>query len=105
MLDNITMSVDCDAKQVTITDINNKGFDLNASYSFAVISFSAAGGDNYPVINVQSTQMTDASVLREFFVKNPSISASDYEKNLNNVQYFSNGQAVKGCPAPAQPGA
>ncbi|MBE4607881.1 bifunctional UDP-sugar hydrolase/5'-nucleotidase UshA [Vibrio navarrensis] len=104
-LDNITMSVDCDAKQVTITDINNKGFDLNASYSFAVISFSAAGGDNYPVINVQSTQMTDASVLREFFVKNPSISASDYEKNLNNVQYFSNGQAMKGCPAPAQPSA
>ncbi|MBE3662751.1 bifunctional UDP-sugar hydrolase/5'-nucleotidase [Vibrio navarrensis] len=104
-LDNITMSVDCDAKQVTITDINNKGFDLNATYSFSIISFSAAGGDNYPVIDVQSTQMTDASVLREFFVKNPSISASDYEKNLNNIQYLSNGQAVKGCPAPAQPGA
>lgn len=104
-LDNITMSVDCDAKQVTITDINNKGFDLNATYSFSIISFSAAGGDNYPVINVQSTQMTDASVLREFFVKNPSISASDFEKNLNNIQYLSNGQAVKGCPAPAQPSA
>ncbi|MCV5943223.1 5'-nucleotidase C-terminal domain-containing protein, partial [Escherichia coli] len=67
-LDNITLDVDCDAGSVTITDINGKGFNLDATYTFAVISFSAAGGDDYPVIQVESTQMTDASVLREFFV-------------------------------------
>lgn len=98
-LDNITLSVDCDASNVTITDINGKGFNLADTYTFSVISFSAAGGDDYPVIDVESTQMTDASVLREFFVKNPQISAADFDKNLGNIEYFSNGQAVKGCPA------
>ncbi|EKY4875576.1 bifunctional UDP-sugar hydrolase/5'-nucleotidase UshA [Vibrio alginolyticus] len=98
-LDNITLDVNCDAGSVTITDINNKGFDLNATYTFSVISFSAAGGDNYPIIDVQSTQLTDAYVLREFFVNNPQISADNYNKNLENVKYFSNGQPVKGCPA------
>lgn len=98
-LDNITLDVNCDAGSVTITDINNKGFDLDATYTFSVISFSAAGGDNYPIIDVQSTQLTDAYVLREFFVNNPQISADSYNKNLENINYFSNGQAVKGCPA------
>ncbi|MCA0936087.1 bifunctional UDP-sugar hydrolase/5'-nucleotidase UshA [Vibrio alginolyticus] len=98
-LDNITLDVDCDAGSVTITDINNKGFELDSEYTFSVISFSAAGGDDYPVIDVESTQLTDAYVLREFFVKNPQISAADYEKNLGNIQYFSNGQSVTGCPA------
>ncbi|MDF5278206.1 bifunctional UDP-sugar hydrolase/5'-nucleotidase [Vibrio parahaemolyticus] len=98
-LDNITLDVDCDAGSVTITDINGKGFNLDATYTFAVISFSAAGGDDYPVIQVESTQMTDASVLREFFVNNPQISADSYNKNLDNIKYFSNSQAVKGCPA------
>ncbi|HHF3235240.1 TPA: bifunctional UDP-sugar hydrolase/5'-nucleotidase UshA [Vibrio alginolyticus] len=98
-LDNITLDVNCDAGSVTITDINNKGFDLDATYTFSVISFSAAGGDNYPIIDVQSTQLTDAYVLREFFVNNPQISADNYNKNLENIKYFSNGQPVKGCPA------
>ncbi|EGQ8055906.1 MULTISPECIES: bifunctional UDP-sugar hydrolase/5'-nucleotidase UshA [Vibrio] len=98
-LDNITLDVNCDAGSVTITDINNKGFDLNETYTFSVISFSAAGGDNYPIIDVQSTQLTDAYVLREFFVNNPQISADNYNNNLENVKYFSNGQPVKGCPA------
>ena len=98
-LDNIKLTVDCDASDVTITDINGKGFDLAETYTFSVISFSAAGGDDYPIIDVESTQMTDASVLREFFVKNPQISAEDYNKNLGNIEYFSNGEAVKGCPA------
>ncbi|EHK9545873.1 bifunctional UDP-sugar hydrolase/5'-nucleotidase UshA [Vibrio alginolyticus] len=98
-LDNITLDVNCDAGSVTITDVNNKGFDLDATYTFSVISFSAAGGDNYPIIDVQSTQLTDAYVLREFFVNNPQISADNYNKNLENIKYFSNGQPVKGCPA------
>ncbi|BFN31641.1 MULTISPECIES: bifunctional UDP-sugar hydrolase/5'-nucleotidase UshA [Vibrio] len=98
-LDNITLSVNCDAKDVTITDINGKGFDPKAEYTFSVISFSAAGGDNYPIIDVKSTQQTDAAILREFFVNNPQISAADFDKNLGNIEYLSNGQSVKGCPA------
>lgn len=98
-LDNITLDVDCDVGSVTIIDINGKGFDLDATYTFSVISFSAAGGDNYPVIDVESTQITDAAVLREFFVNNPQISAADYADNLSNIQYRSDGQPVAGCPA------
>ncbi len=98
-LDNIKLSVNCDESDVTITEINNKAFDPAATYTFSVISFSAAGGDDYPIIDVESTQLTDAYVLREFFAKNPQISADDFKKNLGNIQYFSNGQSVKGCPA------
>lgn len=98
-LDNIKLSVNCDESDVTITEINNKAFEPAATYTFSVISFSAAGGDDYPIIDVESTQLTDAYVLREFFAKNPQISADDFKKNLGNIQYFSNGQPVKGCPA------
>jgi 5'-nucleotidase/UDP-sugar diphosphatase len=64
-----------------------------------VISFSAAGGDDYPVIDVESTQLTDASVLREFFVKNPDVTAANYAPVDGDLIYMSNGSEVKGCPA------
>ena len=98
-LDNISLTVDCDLGDVTIRDINGKGFDLADTYTFSVISFSAAGGDDYPVIDVESTQMTDASVLREFFVKNPNVTAANYSPADGDLIYMSNGVDVKGCPA------
>ncbi|MEZ9513531.1 bifunctional UDP-sugar hydrolase/5'-nucleotidase UshA [Vibrio splendidus] len=98
-LDNISLTVDCDLNDVTIRDINGKGFDLADTYTFSVISFSAAGGDDYPVIDVESTQMTDASVLREFFVKNPDVIAANYAPVDGDLIYRSNGVDVKGCPA------
>ncbi|NOH83818.1 bifunctional UDP-sugar hydrolase/5'-nucleotidase [Vibrio sp. 03-59-1] len=98
-LDNINLTVDCDLSDVTINDINGKGFNLTDTYSFSVISFSAAGGDNYPVIDVESTQITDAAVLREFFVNNPQVNAADYAPVDGNLTYMSGGQEVKGCPS------
>ena len=98
-LDNISLTVDCDLGDVTIRDINGKGFDLADTYTFSVISFSAAGGDDYPVIDVESTQMTDASVLREFFANNPQVKADDYAPVDGELIYRSNGVDVKGCPA------
>ena len=98
-LDNISLTVDCDLSDVTIRDINGKGFDLADTYTFSVISFSAAGGDDYPVIDVESTQLTDASVLRDFFVKNPDVTAADYAPAAGKLIYRSNGVDVKGCPA------
>ncbi|WP_333918854.1 bifunctional UDP-sugar hydrolase/5'-nucleotidase UshA [Vibrio crassostreae] len=98
-LDNISLTVDCDLSDVTIRDINGKGFDLAATYTFSVISFSAAGGDDYPIIDVESTQLTDASVLREFFVKNPNVTAANYAPVDGDLIYRSNGVDVKGCPA------
>ncbi|MBE8574908.1 bifunctional UDP-sugar hydrolase/5'-nucleotidase UshA [Vibrio sp. OPT18] len=98
-LDNISLTVDCDLNDVTIRDINGKGFDLADTYTFSVISFSAAGGDDYPVIDVESTQLTDASVLREFFVKNPDVTAANYAPADGDLIYMSKGLEVKGCPA------
>ncbi|WP_102402147.1 bifunctional UDP-sugar hydrolase/5'-nucleotidase UshA [Vibrio cyclitrophicus] len=98
-LDNISLTVDCDLSDVTIRDINGKGFDLADTYTFSVISFSAAGGDDYPVIDVESTQLTDAAVLREFFVKNPDVTAANYAPADGDLIYMSNGLEVKGCPA------
>ncbi|MBB1461760.1 bifunctional UDP-sugar hydrolase/5'-nucleotidase [Vibrio splendidus] len=98
-LDNISLTVDCDLSDVTIRDINGKGFDLADTYTFSVISFSAAGGDDYPVIDVESTQLTDAAVLREFFVKNPDVTAENYAPVDGELIYMSNGLEVKGCPA------
>ena len=82
-----------------IRDINGKGFDLADTYTFSVISFSAAGGDDYPIIDVESTQLTDAAVLREFFVKNPGVTAANYAPVDGELIYMSNGLEVKGCPA------
>ncbi|MDH5931201.1 bifunctional UDP-sugar hydrolase/5'-nucleotidase UshA [Vibrio splendidus] len=98
-LDNISLTVDCDLSDVTIREINNKTFSLTDTYTFSVISFSAAGGDDYPVIDVESTQLTDASVLRDFFVKNPDVTAADYAPAAGKLIYRSNGVDVKGCPA------
>ncbi|CAH6949299.1 5'-nucleotidase/UDP-sugar hydrolase [Vibrio chagasii] len=98
-LDNISLTVNCDSSDVTIRDINNKGFSLTDTYTFSVISFSAAGGDDYPVIDVESTQLADAFVLREFFVKHPNITAADYAPEAGKLIYMSNGLEVKGCPA------
>ncbi|PMO45010.1 bifunctional UDP-sugar hydrolase/5'-nucleotidase [Vibrio splendidus] len=98
-LDNISLTVDCDLSDVTIREINNKTFSLTDTYTFSVISFSAAGGDDYPVIDVESTQLTDAAVLREFFVKNPDVTAENYAPVDGELIYMSNGLEVKGCPA------
>ncbi|MBT9242710.1 bifunctional UDP-sugar hydrolase/5'-nucleotidase [Vibrio splendidus] len=98
-LDNISLTVDCDLSDVTIREINNKTFSLTDTYTFSVISFSAAGGDDYPVIDVESTQLTDAAVLREFFVKNPNVTAANYAPVDGDLIYRSNGVDVKGCPA------
>ncbi|MEZ8636309.1 bifunctional UDP-sugar hydrolase/5'-nucleotidase UshA [uncultured Paraglaciecola sp.] len=98
-LDNISLTVDCDLSDVTIRDINGKGFDLADTYTFSVISFSAAGGDDYPIIDVESTQLTDAAVLREFFVNNPNVTAAQYAPADGDLIYMSNGLEVKGCPA------
>ncbi|MCL2914257.1 bifunctional UDP-sugar hydrolase/5'-nucleotidase UshA [Shewanella corallii] len=96
-LNNISMAVDCDAQSVEISDIAGKGFDPDADYSFAVISFSAAGGDDYPKIQVMDTQRTDADVLREYFVKHPNIHAADFEPVPGKLTYTLNGAEVNNC--------
>lgn len=96
-LSNISVTIDCDTATANISDINNRGFSPTDEYSFSIISFSAAGGDGYPKINVLNTQQTDAAVLREFFEKNPMINAADYEPVAGKVAHLKNGVVVPNC--------
>ncbi|PJG60030.1 bifunctional UDP-sugar hydrolase/5'-nucleotidase UshA [Aeromonas cavernicola] len=75
----ISMEVNCSAQRVTIRSIAGKPFDINATYSFALPSFSAAGGDNYPVINTINAGLVDAGVLKEYLEAQQTISAADYQ--------------------------
>lgn len=96
-LSNINVTIDCDTATANISDINNRGFSPTETYSFSIISFSAAGGDDYPKIKVLNTQQTDAAVLRDFFEKNPMIKAADYEPVAGKVVHLKNGVVVPSC--------
>ena len=62
----IKMEVNCSAKSVIIDSIGGKSFDENATYSFAIPSFSASGGDKYPIINTVNAGLVDAGVLKDY---------------------------------------
>lgn len=73
------MEVNCSAKSVSISAIGGKAFDASATYSFAIPSFSAAGGDKYPVINTINAGLVDAGVLKEYLESKQTIHAADYQ--------------------------
>ncbi|ELM3617501.1 bifunctional UDP-sugar hydrolase/5'-nucleotidase [Aeromonas sobria] len=75
----INMQVNCGAKSVSINAIAGKAFDANATYSFAIPSFSASGGDGYPVINTINAGLVDAGVLKEYVEMKQTISATNYQ--------------------------
>ena len=86
----IDMQVNCGAKSVTINSIAGKTFDANATYSFAIPSFSASGGDGYPVINTINAGLVDAGVLKEYVEMKQTISATYYQPQgevtfINNI--------------------
>lgn len=63
-------------------EIGGKPFDATKAYKFTINSYNASGGDGYPNItnhpNFVSTDMIDAEVLRNFFIKNSPVNAADY---------------------------
>ncbi|MCJ8232885.1 bifunctional UDP-sugar hydrolase/5'-nucleotidase UshA [Aeromonas veronii] len=75
----INMEVNCGAKSVTIASIDSKAFDANATYSFAIPSFSAAGGDKYPVINTINAGLVDAGVVKEYLEAKQNVHVADYQ--------------------------
>ncbi|QTL94818.1 bifunctional UDP-sugar hydrolase/5'-nucleotidase UshA [Aeromonas jandaei] len=85
----IEMQVNCSAKSVMINRIAGKAFDVNATYSFAIPSFSAAGGDGYPVINALNVGAVDADVLKEYLKSKQNIHATDYQPT-GEVTFVSN---------------
>ncbi|WP_432453284.1 MULTISPECIES: bifunctional UDP-sugar hydrolase/5'-nucleotidase UshA [unclassified Agarivorans] len=91
----VKMSVDCTAQTVNINEINGKTFSASNNYTLTVPSFSAAGGDGYPVIEPQQTGYVDADVLYDFFKKQGSIVASDYNP-VGDIVY-TNSDSSDGC--------
>ncbi len=67
---------------VSIT-VGGKPLKEHQTYRLALNSFSAAGGDNYPVLTSNSTYVesgfTDASALREYIRKHSPIHVADYK--------------------------
>ena len=63
--------------------VGGKPLKDNQTYRLALNSFSAAGGDNYPVLTSDSTYVesgfTDASALREYIRKHSPLHVADYE--------------------------
>ncbi|MBV7415958.1 bifunctional UDP-sugar hydrolase/5'-nucleotidase UshA [Aeromonas sp. sif2433] len=91
----INMAVDCQAKSVTITSVGGKAFDPAAVYSFAIPSFSAAGGDGYPKINTINAGLVDAGVLKEYIEVKKTILVADYQP-AGEVSYV-NSASLDGC--------
>ncbi|WP_429190773.1 bifunctional UDP-sugar hydrolase/5'-nucleotidase UshA [Aeromonas veronii] len=91
----INMAVDCQAKSVNITSIGGKAFDPTATYSFAIPSFSASGGDGYPKIDTINAGLVDAAVLKEFIEIKKVINVADYQPS-NEVTYL-NSTSAEGC--------
>lgn len=91
----IKMAVDCQAKSVTITSVGGKVFDPAAVYSFAIPSFSAAGGDGYPKINTINAGLVDAGVLKEYIEAKNTILVADYQP-AGEVSYV-NSASLDGC--------
>lgn len=91
----INMAVDCQAKSVNITSIGGKAFDPAATYSFAIPSFSASGGDGYPKIDTINAGLVDAAVLKEYIEIKKVINVADYQP-ANEVSYL-NSTSSEGC--------
>ncbi|WP_108946705.1 bifunctional UDP-sugar hydrolase/5'-nucleotidase UshA [Shewanella halifaxensis] len=110
------MNVTCDAVEINpdatsadivqIASLGGREFKLEDNYTFSLINFSAKGGDDYPVVtahaNYIDTQRSDASVLREYFEKNPTIKVADYAPaNGGHPKFFRGSDEVDSCAKPA----
>ena len=98
-LDGIKLSVDCDAKKVTINEIAGETFDASKDYKFSLSTFLAAGGDGYPAIEATSIEIADALVLRDYIETQDSILVGDFNPVAGDIEYLAGGESLKGCPA------
>lgn len=91
----IEMVVDCQAKSVNISRVGGKAFDPVATYSFAIPSYSADGGDSYPKITTKNAGLVDADVLKNYIQDQKFIYVAAYEPK-NEVSYI-NSTVSYGC--------
>lgn len=91
----VSMTIDCAAGSVDISDINGKGYSETETYSFTVPSYNAAGGDGYPKLAPIMTGYVDAEVLYTYLKEKSTISSGEFTP-VNNLVY-TNSQSVHGC--------
>lgn len=90
----IKMDVDCEAKTVAISDINGKGYSDDASYSFTVPSYNAAGGDGYPVLTPVMTGYVDAEVMYTFIKDTGDIKVADFAPVAGEIQFLNSNSTL-----------
>ncbi|MCV5778697.1 bifunctional UDP-sugar hydrolase/5'-nucleotidase, partial [Escherichia coli] len=69
--------------------------DPAATYSFAIPSYSADGGDSYPKITTKNAGLVDADVLKNYIQDQKFIYVAAYEPK-NEVSYI-NSTVNYGC--------
>ena len=99
-LTGLSMTVNCQTSQVAISDINGKGYDANATYTFTVPSFSASGGDGYPTLSPVMTGFIDAEVLYTYLKEKGSIDAGEFTPPETVV--YQNSLSSAGCQLAAE---
>ncbi|WP_299496058.1 bifunctional UDP-sugar hydrolase/5'-nucleotidase UshA [uncultured Shewanella sp.] len=97
---NVKMTVDCVEKSVNISKINGRDFKETENYTFSIPSYSAAGGDGYPIIEAVATGYVDADVLFQFFNDTKSLVAADYAP-VGDIIY-ENSDSPFGCQVSVQ---
>ncbi|WP_299789299.1 bifunctional UDP-sugar hydrolase/5'-nucleotidase UshA [uncultured Shewanella sp.] len=93
-LAGIKMDVDCEAKTVAINDINGKGYDADATYTFTVPSYNAAGGDGYPVLTPVMTGYVDAEVMYTFIKDRSDIKIADFAPVASDIQFLNSNSTL-----------
>lgn len=97
---NVKMTVDCLEKSVNISKINGRDFKEAAQYTFSIPSYSAAGGDGYPIIDAVATGNVDADVLFQFFKQKGNVSVTDYSPTGDII--YEHSDSPLGCQVSVQ---
>lgn len=92
--------------RVTITSVNGKPFDLNATYTVVVNSFQAQGGDTYYTLTkasfVHDTAIVDADALISYVNSMGGVIGEEYATPQGRIKVVS--EPVETPVAPEEPG-
>ncbi len=94
-ISGVEMTVDCEALSVDIMSIDGQPFDVDGQYVFTVPSFSASGGDDYPILEFIDSGFVDAQVLADYMTSIGDIKVADFEP-AGEIMYM-NSAISTGC--------
>lgn len=94
-ISGVNMTVNCEAQTVDIISIDGQAFDASAQYLFTIPSFSASGGDDYPIVQFIDSGFVDAQVLADYMSELGDIKVADFEP-AGEIEYI-NSAITSGC--------